>query len=328
MAQPTARVLALLEDLQNGGLHPVRELAARLNVDERTVRRYVTHLQELGVPVDAVRGRYGGYRLAPGYRMPPLMLTDEEALAILLALTAAQRTGLLPTTATASEGADDGGRAIAKLRRVLPEATGRRLDALLETLEWTAPAKPPPAAAADASALLLFATAARDRRPVAISYRDRRGHASERTVLPYGIVAHAGRWYLAGQDSATGQVRTFRLDRISHPVLRQGTFAIPDGFDARSAVLESLATTPWRHEVRVLVEARPAEIRTRVPAGLALLTSLEDPAGWVRMDLRAERLDWLPPLLAGIGRRFKIEHPAELRDLVREYAAQLMADAT
>ena len=102
MTRPTARVLALLEILQSGGTRTVGDLAARLGVDERTVRRYVVHLADLGIPVQSVRGRYGGYRLAPGYRMPPLMLTDDEALAVLLGLVAGRRTGLVTTPAPRS----------------------------------------------------------------------------------------------------------------------------------------------------------------------------------------------------------------------------------
>src|SRR6185295_6050121 len=101
--RPTVRVLALLEILQAGGSHTVAELAERLAVDERTVRRYVDHLLDLDVPVESVRGRYGGYRLAPGYRMPPLMLTDDEAVAVLLGLVGTRRAALQPDTAVAVE---------------------------------------------------------------------------------------------------------------------------------------------------------------------------------------------------------------------------------
>src|SRR6185312_1321296 len=125
MARPTARVLALLEILQTGGTRTVSELASRLGVDERTVRRYVTHLIDLDIPVRAIRGRYGGYRLAPGFRMPPLMLTDDEALAVMLGLLAATRSGAVPVPAAAVQSAT------AKVQRVLPEATGRRLAALV-----------------------------------------------------------------------------------------------------------------------------------------------------------------------------------------------------
>src|SRR6476620_8686870 len=126
MARPTARVLSLLELLQSGGVRTVAELAGRLDVDERTVRRYVQHLIDLDVPVESVRGRYGGYRLASGHRMPPLMLSDDEALAVLLGLVAGQRAGLMTSTGSASE------TAAAKVRRVLPARLGRRLGAVLD----------------------------------------------------------------------------------------------------------------------------------------------------------------------------------------------------
>ena len=133
MARPTSRVLALLELLQSGGTRSVAELAARLGVDERTVRRYVGHLLDMDVPVESVRGRYGGYRLAAGYRMPPLMLGDDEALAVLLGLIAGRRAGLLIESATASE------TAAAKIRRMLPERLTHRLDALLAQVAFTGP---------------------------------------------------------------------------------------------------------------------------------------------------------------------------------------------
>src|SRR5438552_8465612 len=130
MARPTAGVLTLLELLQSGGIRTMAELADRLGVDPRTVRRYVGHLIDLDVPVESVRGRYGGYRLAVGYRLPPLMFSDDEALAVLLGLVAGRRTGL--ATGTASE------TAAAKIRRVLPARIAARLDAVLESLAFTA----------------------------------------------------------------------------------------------------------------------------------------------------------------------------------------------
>src|SRR6201992_2264302 len=121
MARPTAHVLTLLELLQSGGIRTTAELAGRLGVDERTVRRYVAHLVDLDVPVESVRGRYGGYRLASGYRLPPLMLSDDEALAVLLGLVAGRRAGLLTTTGTANE------TATAKIRRGPPGRSPRTL---------------------------------------------------------------------------------------------------------------------------------------------------------------------------------------------------------
>ena len=162
MARPTANVLILLELLQSGSIRTVAELADRLGVDERTVRRYADHLADLDVPVESVRGRYGGYRLAAGYRLPPLMLSDEEALAVLLGLIAGRRTGLATTAGTASE------TAAAKIRRILPERLARRLDAALTSLAFTA--TPGEFPAPQAAVLLCVADAVRHHRPVSIRY--------------------------------------------------------------------------------------------------------------------------------------------------------------
>jgi predicted DNA-binding transcriptional regulator YafY len=190
MARPTAHVLTLLELLQSGGVRTTAELASRLGVDERTVRRYVDHLIDLDVPVESVRGRYGGYRLAAGFRMPPLMLSEDEALAVLLGLVAGRRAGLMTATGTAAE------TAAAKIRRVLPRRLADRLAAVLESLAFTAqPGEFPVPAAAT---LLTIADAVRHRRPVSIRYTAANSPASERILHPYGLVAHSGRWYVTG----------------------------------------------------------------------------------------------------------------------------------
>ena len=318
MAGPTARVLAMLEILQNGGTHTVAALAARLEVDERTVRRYGAQLLEMQVPITTIRGRHGGYRLAPGYRMPPLMLTDEEALAVLFGLVAGRRAGL-----TANPEANDS--AAAKVRRVLPRATGLRLAALLENTGLTAPDRP--AAGAETPTMLLLAEAARDRRPVAIAYTGRDGRESDRTILPYGIVAHSGRWYVTGHDSRSGQIRTFRLDRIDRPVLRPGSFNVPPGFDPTATVLATIAATPWRHEVSIRIRGDADSIQAQLPTGIATVEQTTRTA-WTRVRIRAERLDWIPALLARLGRDFVIEQPDELRAEVRALADRLRSGAT
>ncbi|MFD8817427.1 helix-turn-helix transcriptional regulator, partial [Streptomyces sp. NPDC059627] len=157
MSRPTGRVLTLLELLQSGGTRTMAELAGRLGVEGRTVRRYVDQLIDLDVPVESVRGRYGGYRLAPGYRLPPLMLSDDEALAVLLGLVAGRRAGLTTTEHTAGETAS------AKIRRVLPKHVARRLDVLLEALAFTD--RPGGFDPPDAGVLLTVADAVRHRRP-------------------------------------------------------------------------------------------------------------------------------------------------------------------
>lgn len=318
MSRPTARVLALLEILQGGGTRTVTELADRLQVDERTVRRYVAHLDELGIPIASVRGRYGGYRLARGYRMPPLMLSAEEGSAVLLGLVAARRAGLVTTTAAAVEAA------MAKLLRVLPDAVRDRLGTLLALVQFTGPQRPPVATGSEI--LLTLAEAVRDARPASIGYTDGRGRDSDRTLEPYGIVAHQGRWYVVGRDSLSGELRTFRADRIGAARLRPGTFPRPDDFDAPAAVLRSLASAPYAHQVAIAVQAPAEAISAVFPAAIATLEEI--PAdGWIRVRLRAERLDWIPGLLATLDRPFVIEEPAALRELVRELAARLRAGA-
>ncbi|MDT7579872.1 MAG: hypothetical protein QOK35_1136 [Pseudonocardiales bacterium] len=318
MVRPTARVLSLLELLQSGGTRTVAELADRLGVDERTVRRYVGHLLDLDVPVESVRGRYGGYRLGAGYRMPPLMLGDDEALAVLLGLVAGRRAGLPTASGTASE------TAAAKIRRVLPERLARRVDALLEQVAFTGPVRE--AAPPDAGVLLALADAVGHGRPVRMRYVSADGRRDDRTVHPYGLVAHAGRWYVTGLDVGRGEERTFRVDRIAEPRTLPGSFTPPAGYDPAERVLSGLARTPYRHEVSLRIQATVEQIRTRLPASVATIEELPD-GGWHRVALRAERLDWVPGVLAVLDRPFVIEHPDELRDLVRELAGRLARSA-
>ncbi|WP_225727270.1 MULTISPECIES: YafY family protein [unclassified Nocardia] len=324
MTRPTARVLALLEILQTGGIHTVGQLSARLGVDERTVRRYITHLTDLDIPVLSMRGRYGGYRLAPGYRMPPLMLSDDEALAVLLGLLAGRRAGWSTAAVHAADSA------AAKLRRILPETLAARLETLLRTVEFTT--EPRPGTTPEIGILLLLAEATRDRRPVAITHLGRDGRRGDRTVHPYGIVAHAGRWYVTGADSTSGETRSFRLDRITTATALPGTFTPPDEFEPAAHLLSALARMPYRHEVSVRVQGTAAQIRPLLPAAIAIVEQI--PTGtaqidfdpWVRVRIRAERLDWIPALLAGLDRRIIVEYPEALNDSLRALARRLLAD--
>ena len=302
------------------------ELADRLGVNGRTVRRYVEHLIDLGVPVESVRGRYGGYRLVSGYRMPPLMLSDDEALAVLLGLAAGRRAGLVTATGTASE------TAAAKIRRVLPERLARRLDTVLGSLAFTSP--PGEFAAPQTVVLLAIADAVRHHRPIGIRYTAADARRSERTLHPYGLVAHSGRWYVTGMDAEIGQDRIFRLDRIADARTLPGSFEPPAGLDPAQRVLSGLAKAPYRHHVTLQIQGTVEQIRAQLPASVASVEESPPSAGadpkserWHRVELRAERLDWLPPVLASLDRPFVIERPVELRRLVIALADRLAASA-
>ena len=326
MARPTAHVLTLLELLQSGGTRTTAELAGRLGVDERTVRRYVGHLLDLDVPVESVRGRYGGYRLAAGYRLPPLMLSDDEALAVLLGLVAGRRAGLMTAAGTASE------TAAAKIRRVLPGRLASRLESVLGSLAFTAsPGEP---AAPETATLLTVADAVRQHRPVSIRYTAADGRRSERVLHPYGLVSHSGRWYVTGADPGIGADRTFRLDRITDARTLPGAFDPPAGLDPAERLLSALASAPYRHQVSLRVQGTAGQVHARIPASVATVAELPPAADagpgtvpWLRVELRAESLDWLPPLLASLDLPFVIERPGELRDLVLALAARLAASA-
>lgn len=315
MSHPTTRVLAFLELLQAHHRLGGQQLAERLGVDQRTVRRYATRLQELGIPVQAERGRYGGYTLSRGYKLPPLMLTDGEAVAVVLGLLASERIGL----ATAAPAV---GSALAKIQRVLPAALRDQTAAIQETLGFTLTPRRSAAPATDV--LLTLGEATRGRQRVRIRYRSYQGTGTDRDLDPYGLVFHAGRWYVAGHDHHRGELRTFRLDRIGAIELGTATFDEPVGFDAVEHVTRSLARVRYRWEVEVLLETTLAEARRRIPAATGTVTDAGD---GVLLRARADSLDGMAQLLAGIGWRFVVREPAELRDAVRALATRLTTDA-
>ncbi len=319
MSHPASRVLAMLELLQAHHVLGGRELAGRLSVDERTVRRYATTLTELGVPVAAARGRHGGYRLRPGYKLPPLMFTDDEAVAVVLGLLAARRLALAGDQA----GGPAVESAMAKLRRVLPAALAGRVAALGDALEFTL-TPPGRAAQADTGTLLTLAEAVAERRRVAIEYRSFHGRASDRELDPYGLVFHSGRWYVTGHDGSSGEVRTFRLDRIARVSPTGHAFPPPADFDPVGQVARGLAQVPYAWEVEVLLDTDLVTARRRIPASVGMLA--EAPGG-VLLRTRAEHLDGVPRMLAGWGFDFTVLRPEELRDEAAAYADRLAASA-
>jgi predicted DNA-binding transcriptional regulator YafY len=309
---PTSRLLELLEILQAQPLTTGREIAQRLEIDPRTVRRYITALQALDIPVEGQRGVGGGYRVRPGYRLPPLMLSDEEVVVVVLGLIGAR--GL----AVAGEGEPVDG-ALAKILRVLPAPLRRQVEALEQTVGFTAGgARGAPVGGAVA---LLLAEAIRRGRRVRTGYRSFSGERSRRELSPLGLVVHSGRWYLAAFDHGRDDLRTFRVDRMTG-ASATGEAAVPppDGFDAVGYVSLSLARVPWTWEVEVLLDLPVDQAAGRLPATLA---ELAQDGERTLLRMRVNSLDWMAGVLAGLECEFTIRAPDELRASVRSLAERL-----
>jgi predicted DNA-binding transcriptional regulator YafY len=313
---PTARLLELLELLQTQTLTTGTEIADRLRIDRRTVRRYISSLHELGIPIEGQRGVGGGYRIRPGYRLPPLMLDDDEAVVVALGVVAAGRIGLAGTTESV-EGA------LAKIHRVLPEGLRRRVEALETTLDFTADA--PAGAPVTGEMVLLLADAIRRRRRLRAVYRSFSGEATRRELSPHGLVVHSGRWYLAAHDHDRDDLRTFRVDRMRRAAIaKEPAVSPPEGFDAVAYISRSLARTPWPHEVEVLLHLPLGEATQRLPATLAELSEAD---GGTLLRMRVSSLDWMARILAGLDCGFTIREPAKLRASVRVIAERLFDSA-
>lgn len=312
MHRPTARLLTVLELLQarkmTGG-----ELARRLEVDGRTVRRYVHSLQEMGIPVEGERGRYGAYSLKRGYKMPPMMFTDEEALGLALSLLAARGLGLAGV-APAVEGA------LAKLERVMPDALRGRIRALEKTVSISVGRRTP----AESGSLLTLAAAAGERRMVRMRYRSGRSEETEREVDPYGVLHREGYWYAVGHCHLRGGMRLFRVDRVLETEMLEKTFVLPDGLGSPEAAMRALENTPREvvYFVEVLLETEEAEIRERLPSmGLTLQQTEDGTLLWCP----TRNLNWMARLLAGLDCTFVVRQPDELRKALEQRAEEISA---
>ncbi len=310
------RLLHLLDVLAVRGLVPGPALADELGVDLRTLRRDVERLRGLRHPVETVRGRHGGYRLARTRRLPPLVLDDRQAVAVVLGIDAVRRAGL---------DVDDVGGLADRLVGLLPDDVADRIGAMRSAL-WDTPQPRPAEGRVSAMRLLDLGTAVRDGTAVRMRYLDRHGRTSERTIDPWGVVAHAGRWYVVAHDSRAEDVRLFRVDRIV-AVLAAGpaTVARPDGFDLRAHVEAQLVHTAWTHAVEVELHTDLADARRRVPDGLG---DLADEDGCVVLRVGADDLDGMARVVASLGLDVTVRRPAALRTALAALADRLAASAT
>jgi predicted DNA-binding transcriptional regulator YafY len=305
----------MLEVLEARGRVSGRELAERLEVDPRTVRRYAVKLEELGIPVEAERGPYGGYRLRPGFKLPPLMLTDAEATAVVLGLVVSRQTGISIEESAIEE-------ALAKILRVLPSDLRERVGALEGSLGLTwRPRQPEPPAT---EVVLTLAAAIRSKRRSRILYATPGREETERTVAPYGLVFHGGRWYLAADDERSGEIRTFRVDRVRSAGLRPERATPPEGFDAADHVARSLAKIPWGWELEVVFDTTLEEARRRIPRTVGEPEQVED---GVLLRAQTDDLDAAARILASLGWPFTVRRPEELRVALRNVAETVSAAA-
>jgi predicted DNA-binding transcriptional regulator YafY len=312
MPKPTTRVLAVLELLQSQGLVSGSELARRIEVDARTLRRYISALEEMGIPITTEQGRYGGYRLVPGYKLPPMMFSEEEAQALSLGLIAARGLGL-SDAAPAIESVQ------AKLDRVLPSAPRKTIAALRESVALqTGNAR----TSADARLLRVLSESAQARRTAALRYRAADGALTSRDFDVYGNVFRSGRWYVVGHCHLRQGLRTLRLDRVAHAEVRERPFVRPDGFDAGEYLSRALASVPRGVATELFLYTDLECARRELFNGLGVPEAVE---GGVLQRGYCDELDWYARELMRLPFRFEIRSPIELRQAVRRLAGELAA---
>jgi predicted DNA-binding transcriptional regulator YafY len=306
----SARLLKLLSLLQSRRSWAGPELAERLEVGVRTVRRDVERLRSLGYPVRAAPGVAGGYRLGAGAELPPLLLDDEEAVAVAVGL----RTAAGGTVAGIEETSL---RALAKLEQLLPSRLRRRVNAL-QTYTVFLPGSPP--TAADANVLATIAAACRDRERLRFPYRSHDGTKSRRTVEPYRLVHLGRRWYLVAWDADREDWRTFRVDRIEPKLSTDRRFAprkLPER-DVGAYVSAAVSAARDRYHARVVLHAPLKEVAARVPPAYGALEAIDEQSCLLRTGS-----DWLGGLavhLGLIGVDFEVLEPPELIEEVRSLA--------
>lgn len=311
MYHPTTRVLAVLELLQTHGQLSGAEISARLAIDARTVRRYIVTLEGIGIPITTRRGRDGGYALMAGFKLPPMMFTDDEALALAVGLLAARGFAL-------SEAAPAAASAQAKLERIIPAQLKRRVRAVSQTVRLDLPT---PAAAPANDALVALSAAALAQQRVLLSYQGAGGQRSEREVDPYGLAFRGGCWYLVAMCQLRGGLRSFRLDRIAQVAPRSVSFGRPDGFDALAYLRESMAAIPRAHAIEVLLKT---DLRTASSHFFDEIGFFEPSGDGVLLRSQADDLDWFARQLCAAPFDAEIIAPAALRASVAGVAGRLL----
>jgi predicted DNA-binding transcriptional regulator YafY len=311
MYHPTTRLLTILELLQTRAHWSGEELARRLEVEPRSVRRYIQMLQEMGIPVEGARGPGGGYRLRSGFKLPPLLFTEDEATAVVIGLLGAPWLEI-EMSALAIEGA------LAKVYRVLPSKGRERLQAISSHLLLSPHQRD---RRPDISLLVNLGEAAQEQRRIAIEYHNHHNEATQREIEPYGVAGWKGHWYLVGYCCLRQGPRLFRLDRIGKVQFLEDTFVKKEDFDCQEYVVKRLGTIPDRWRIEVEFRAELYAVQQKIPSTHGKLTEI---ANGVLFQTHHGELSAIARYLMGLGIPFVIRQPPELREALRELAEEMM----
>ncbi|NOK59802.1 MAG: YafY family transcriptional regulator [Chloroflexi bacterium AL-W] len=314
MYHPTTRLLTILELLQTHPLLSGAELARRLEVEPRSVRRYIQMLQDMGMPIEASYGPGGGYRLRPGFKLPPLMFSEEEATAIALGLlgTAWLEIGM---SSVAIE------RALAKVARVLPERARARINAVTSHLMLSPHAQE---SQPDATLLIELSDAIQQQQRINLTYRSHRDEVTQRIVEPYGVAGWWGQWYMVGYCCLRKDYRLFRLDRLQQMQIRTDTFVRDKTFDCEAYINRQLKRQAnW--QVVVEFQTTLYTVQQKIPEAYGSLT--DTPTG-VLFQCDTDDIDYIARYLMALNLPFVIHNPPALREALLRLAEQITQIAT
>ena len=310
-ASPTARALLALELIQGSPGLTADRLADKLGVSERAARRYIGILREADIPIESIRGPYGGYRVGRGLRLAPLMFTAAEALGLVMAV--------LDGHHDASDPAGLVGSALGKIVRALPEPVAAQAEAVRRT---TAPAPDRAAARPDPATTTTLVQACSDHRRVRLGYRTEAGSQQVIDADPWAVVVRHGRWYLLCWSHTTQARRVYRIDRVGevHPL--EDLFSPPAGLDP-VAVLEEHLAVGWEYDVEVIIDAPLGTVTRCLPRSLGRLEPLD--AEHTRLTGSTSNPAWYARQLTAIPAPYRIVRCPELAEAARVLGQRLLA---
>lgn len=314
MYNPTLRLLTILELLQSRGEVSAYDLAQKLEVEERSIRRYITMLRDMGIPIEGERGRYGGYSLRPGFRLPPLMFNADEITAVMMGLMLMRQLGSTAPLAIES--------ATAKIERVLPSELRYGTDALQQSLILDDVGLA--AYTVSSEQIMRVSRAAYEKHCLQINYRASDGENTERMIAPYGLVLHARTWYVPAYCYLREDVRVFRLDRMDKTTVSDVVFMRPADFDASAFVVNSLARTPGMYLFEVLLHAPLSVVQEYISPSTGVLES-EGKSTLLRCY--SDDPHWFARYLMRLELSFTVHENDDLRDALRALAEEILANA-